>query len=277
MDSARIADQIAKMSSDELSQMSVLSRTHALLRRLSEELTSRNIPHTYVGWKSALTNSEEFRKFHAFLKLLVNPYDDFSFLLIRELIALNPRDYAEIRVKAAQEGKSHFQAWMDRRDDNDIWESFFTSAREWNLSGVVNNLRFMEPLIGSLFTSSHQFAMDWSVKNPKGTVKTYLDWLATFDTQDELTDEQEELTLCTIHAAKGLEWPVVIVAACNDGIIPSKQAIAAGELEEERRLMYVAMTRAMDQLILTVRPEKTERDGKVYENPISRFISETLG
>jgi len=82
----------------------------------------------------------------------------------------------------------------------------------------------------------------------------------------------------TIHAAKGLEWPVVIVAGCNEGLLPSKQAIATGEIEQERRLMYVAMTRARDELILAIRPERKEGPrGSVYENPRSRFVEEMKG
>jgi len=80
--------------------------------------------------------------------------------------------------------------------------------------------------------------------------------------------------LSTIHGAKGLEWPTVIVAGCNEGILPSKQAIAADEIEEERRLMYVAMTRARDHLVIAVRPECTEKEGRVYKSPASRFVVE---
>ena len=78
------------------------------------------------------------------------------------------------------------------------------------------------------------------------------------------------------HACKGLEFNTVIIIGANEGILPSKQAIKAGEIEEERRLAYVAMTRARDHLILAVRPERTEKDGRVFESPVSRFIEEML-
>ena len=81
----------------------------------------------------------------------------------------------------------------------------------------------------------------------------------------------------TVHASKGLEFPVVIVAGCNEGILPSKQSVKSGDVEAERRLMYVAMTRAKDALILTVRPEQRKtRDGRVYKNPESRFVREAV-
>jgi len=92
-----------------------------------------------------------------------------------------------------------------------------------------------------------------------------------WDMQDEVGEEEENcIKLMTSHSSKGLEFPVVIIAGANEGIMPSKQSIAAGDIEEERRIFYVACTRAKDTLIITSRPE-TE------ENPQSRFINELGG
>jgi Superfamily I DNA and RNA helicases len=110
-------------------------------------------------------------------------------------------------------------------------------------------------------------------------ISGYLDWLSTYDIQDEIKDDAAPgITLATIHAAKGLEWPTVIIAGCNEGLIPSTQAIAIDNIEEERRLMYVAMTRARDQLVIAVRPEVTvDARGKEHINPASRFVGEAIG
>jgi len=249
----------------------VLARNHVLLRRLSEELTAREIPHTYIGRKSALTNSEEFRRFHAFLKLLVNPHDNFSFLLVKDLLGVTPEQYSAIRVDAVINGCGHLMAARSYLVEGG-YDEFF---RETSLPLVV---AFIIGLVFDKFEcqATAEFIMSWMESNAAGSIQEYLDWLATYDIQDEITDRDEGLSLMTIHAAKGLEWPVVIVASCNEGILPSKQAAAAGEIEEERRLMYVAMTRARDQLILAVRPERQEKgDGRVYESPMSRFVRET--
>lgn len=274
-DSAKLAEISIFTNPEAVKNTAILARVHALLKKLSDELTDLGVPHTYVGRKSALTNSEEFRRYHAFLKLFANPYDNFSFLLITDLMGLDATDYAMVRVRAVtfQYGMSHFQAWK-KAVHRDAWEEFF---RDTDRDPPAILLR-LEELLGDqfpLYYEAQRFAMEWFAANPGSTVKDYLDWLATYDLQDELSDQQDEgLVLSTIHGAKGLEWPTVIVAGCNEGILPSKQAIAADEIEEERRLMYVAMTRAMDHLVIAVRPECTEKEGRVYKSPASRFVVE---
>ena len=250
----------------------ILSRVHDLLQKIDDLMTEREIPHTYIGKTTALTNSEQFRRFHAFLKLLVNPHDNFSFLLIKDLIGISKEQYTDIRQTAAQEGKSHFHIWDERffNGESFICEFFNTSP---TFGTTIRNLReiFEWPFD---ITGAADFACEWEKENPQGEVADYLDWLATYDIQDEVKKDNEGIILATIHAAKGLEWDTVIVAGMNEGILPSSQALKNGDLEAERRLAYVAMTRAKDQLILAVRPEFEEKDGRTYESPISRFIAE---
>jgi DNA helicase-2/ATP-dependent DNA helicase PcrA len=286
-DSAAMAAIIERHREDPyLSKFAVLARNHTLLRKLSAELDARQVPSTYIGRKSSLTNMEEFRRFHAFLKLFVNPYDNFSFLLIKDLIGLSPSRYSDVRVNAAMDGTNHFQTWFKKEKDDHAWGHIFREGHAWTLYDLAGNIESMfgpsmSDWIGDTdyrppfdFEPALNFVWSWCHANPLGTIRQYLDWLAVWDIQDEIS-QTEGITLCTIHAAKGLEWPVVIVAGCNEGILPSKQAISAGEIEEERRLFYVAITRARDQLILTVRPEVTEtEDGRRFENPASRFISD---
>jgi DNA helicase-2/ATP-dependent DNA helicase PcrA len=132
------------------------------------------------------------------------------------------------------------------------------------------------------------FIHEWHLNTPPGqrTVSAYLEWLSTFDIQDEIPPADPDgpgvITLATIHGSKGLEWPYVILAGCNEGILPSDRAVKSGDLEEERRLAYVAITRARDCLTLAVRPERSEKPGRdgqmqVYMSPVSRFVAEAMG
>ncbi len=267
-------------------ETAVLARKHVLLQRVAEELDALGVPYLYVGQKAALTNTEEFRRFHAFLKLLVNPFDNFAFLLIREFLGITSEGYAVLRSRAVRENKSHFQAWRESAEDGDALRFFTTYSGESDLDSVLipcDDLQEPLPVIDVLtFIESYYFGRPPQER----TVSAYLEWLSTYDVQDEIPaadpDGPGVVTLATVHGSKGLEWPYVILAGCNEGILPSKRAVDAGDIEEERRLAYVAITRARDALTLAVRPERSEKVGqdgraRVYESPVSRFVSEAMG
>ena len=278
MDSKRLAVRIKNVFGDHaLGDLVVLARNHKLLDRLAEELNALGIPAVKIGRNHALMNTEEFRRFHAFLKLLVNPFDNFSFLLIRDLIGISRTEYADIRLRAAQEGRSHFRVWMESAPAR--WREFYDE--EWNIflyfPDWVSELKSYLIPINDGFEAAAEFVLQWISENDGSDFSQYLDWLATYDIQDEIEEDDDRVKLMTVHASKGLEWPVVIVAGCNEGILPSKQSLGSGDVEAERRLMYVAMTRAKDSLILAVRPEQSKtKDGRVYKNPESRFVKEAV-
>ena len=118
------------------------------------------------------------------------------------------------------------------------------------------------------------FVYGWMLENIDKSIDDYLNWLATYDLQDEISENPADLQLMTIHASKGLEWPIVIIAGLNEGIFPSRHALKnEDEMESERRLAYVAYTRAEDQLVLTSRPIQMDDDGHP-RYPVSRFIRE---
>jgi len=282
LDSDRLASRLYGLE-ECWSNMAVLSRNHALLQKLSQELKARNIPHQYLGRKSKLKETELFRRYHAFLKLLVNPYDNFSFLLIKDLIGVSDEDYQAIRTQAAEHGQSHFQVWMDGAEneftdffsDNEVLpiklmqtKYIFTGAYPF----PTKNLDWTSEEVDEVF----RFTMSYPSTYPDTTIEQYLHWLATYDVQDEI-EENAGITLSTIHAAKGLEWPIVYVYGMNEGLLPSKQAKTPEDVEAERRLAFVAMSRAENELRLIVRPIESEgKDGRVYQNPESRFLKEIM-
>lgn len=270
VDSEKLVELAQAWHCDE-APVVVLSRIHGLLEKVDRLMEERQIQHTYIGKTTALTNSEPFRRFHAFLKLLVNPHDNFAFLLIKDLIGVSKEDYTAIRKTAAEIGKSHFQVWFHMEQWNrNILRAFFVTDQS---VGPVYQAELIAGTFPELSPESLAFIVKWGESN-QGGISEYLDWLATYDIQDEVKADNEGIILATIHAAKGLEWNTVIVAGCNDGILPSSKAMKNGEMEAERRLAYVAFTRAKDHLILTVRPEKEEKDGRVFEAPVSRFLAE---
>lgn len=270
-DSATLADYIARR--DWHYPPVVLCRNNRMLDKLSEELTARDMPHKRIGKRTTALHSPLFVKANAVLKCIVNPFDETAFLLAHTGLGLDAGAYATIRVTAADEGKSCFEVYREGMTVG-ILEAMPTEcstvkdALDWFGSDGYQ----FDPLDGD----SEEYCAwleTYATQYPTATLTDYLDWLALVDVQDEMPskDEAPGILLMTCHASKGLEFPCVIVAGCNDGIMPSKQAIKLGEagIEDERRLMYVAATRAMQELILAVRPEK-EGSG---EYP-SRFLAE---
>lgn len=271
-DSSRLADILAARHGWPHPPV-VLCRNNRMLDKLSNELTARDVPHRRIGKRTTALHSPLFVKANAALKCIVNPFDETAFLLAHTGLGLDASAYAKIRVRAAEEGKSCFEAY---REDLtvDILEAMPSEsdtvkvALDWFGSDGYQ----FDPLDG-YGPEYCQWLELYAAQYPTATITDYLDWLALVDVQDEMPakDEEPSILLMTCHASKGLEFPCVIVAGCNEGIMPSKQAVKAGDagIEDERRLMYVAVTRAMNQLILAVRPEK-EGSGE----PPSRFLTE---
>lgn len=271
-DSSRLADILAARHGWPHPPV-VLCRNNRMLDKLSNELAARDVPHRRIGKRTTALHSPLFVKANAALKCIVNPFDETAFLLAHTGLGLDASAYAKIRVRAAEEGKSCFEAY---REDLtvDILEAMPSEsdtvkvALDWFGSDGYQ----FDPLDG-YGPEYCQWLELYAAQYPTATITDYLDWLALVDVQDEMPakDEEPGILLMTCHASKGLEFPCVIVAGCNEGIMPSKQAVKAGDagIEDERRLMYVAVTRAMNQLILAVRPEKEGSD-----EPPSRFLTE---
>lgn len=267
-----VADFIANQENDK--KIAVLARNHYLLEKLSRLLKEAAIDHEYYGKKTELVRSEEFRRFHAFLKLIVNPYDNFSFLLIKDYIKISSADFKAIRLKAVHDCKSHFQACIKLfSNENELIQRLENFKNE-NIFEAVELLKD-DIEFGFDTEGIIDFVYSWIIENlANANISNYLNWIATFDVQDEIKQEiDNRIELMTVHGSKGLEWPIVVIAGLNEGIFPSKHAQHNDkELESERRLAYVAWTRAKDQLFLTNRPT-TDEDGNI-KNPVSRFITE---
>ncbi|MDE7243496.1 MAG: UvrD-helicase domain-containing protein, partial [Oscillospiraceae bacterium] len=102
----------------------------------------------------------------------------------------------------------------------------------------------------------------------------FLDSVALYTDMDDVSDSDNCVTLMTMHSAKGLEFPNVYVVGMEEGVFPGSRVIGEGEeLEEERRLCYVAMTRARERLVMTATRQRTLY-GHTNNNPVSRFLNE---
>src|SRR5947208_1993554 len=105
------------------------------------------------------------------------------------------------------------------------------------------------------------------------SLEEFLQQIALFSDQDAIKDEEGIVTLMTLHNAKGLEFPIVFMIGCEDGVFPHSRAIESGDLEEERRLCYVGITRAKRELYLTHARVRSLFGAREWNVP-SRFLSE---
>lgn len=272
-DSAGLADFI--VSHGFKYPPTILCRNNRMLDKLSMELEVRGVEHKRIGKRTGLLHSPLFAKFHAALKSICNHFDNTSFMLARKGFGLTVEsDYRYIRLAAAQSGQSHMDTFILRQTPETLAampkeDTHMDTVAEWLKRGG-----YVTDMADGDWSTIYIWLCDWAIKHPSAAVEEYLDWLALVDVADEMPAKTEEPTmlLMTCHAAKGLEFPVVIVFGANEGIMPSKQAIRGGSLaiEDERRLMYVAATRAQKSLVLAVRPQPEDSQD---EGP-SRFLAE---
>ena len=116
-------------------------------------------------------------------------------------------------------------------------------------------------------------AREYDAQADEPSIEEFLQQIALFSEQDNLTDDEGIVTLMTLHNAKGLEYPVVFMLGMEDGVFPHMRSIEAGDIEEERRLCYVGMTRAMRNLYLTHARTRAMYGGREWNVP-SRFLEE---
>jgi DNA helicase-2/ATP-dependent DNA helicase PcrA len=140
------------------------------------------------------------------------------------------------------------------------------AERTVEAEGRIENLRELSGVAG-----------EFEEREPEGTLAGFLEQVSLVGEQDEYDEEAGSVTLMTLHNAKGLEFPVVFIIGLEDGIFPHYRSMGdQAELEEERRLMYVGVTRARERLYLTHAWSRSLFGATSY-NPPSRFLSEIPG
>lgn len=279
MNSAALADQLVR---EKAAGTAVLCRNNRMLDKLSRELAARGEPHLRIGRSTDDLRSPLFVRANALLKCIVNPYDETAFLLAHRALGITAQQYANIRVTAAAEGKSSFTVYQENLTIEEL--SVFppedaTVAQARDFFAGEHSYHF-DPADGD-----RENYLDWlaayATAHPDNSIADYLDWIALADAQDEMPagDLRPDLVLMTCHAAKGLEFERVFIAGCNEGVLPGRQALTAEKkghpeaMEDERRLMYVAVTRAQRRLVLAVRPTESHFPASCSEPP-SRFLAE---
>jgi superfamily I DNA/RNA helicase len=245
-------------------QIAVLARNHRALRRLGD-LMGDEVPHHRTGERYDICSTEPFMAVHAFLKLLLNPRDEVAFLRACRTLGISRHGYNEALSTAIQQREPIFTAAIQTG-------SFPLPPMHPETLDMAEALPMALAWLN--FTFDCEKAASWWSRHCGGmTIEQALSWFAHRDQQDDLAIG-DKVSLLTAHAAKGLEWSCVFVVGLNDGEWPSARSLRQDEEKEERRLCFVAMTRASEALYLHYRAAQDHAEGRKI-NPPSRFLFES--
>lgn len=282
--------------------MAVLYRMNAQSRVIEEALVKSGIGYTMVGG-TRFYDRAEIRDMLAYLKLVSNLKDNVSLMRIINVPkrGIGAATVQKLSDYANERNTSMFEAMMDL-DGLDVSSStktklqnfiammfeFLNASTETNVFGLLQKImtdtKYLEQLqeskdpqvqsreenLGELLSVAKDFNND----NPEGGVSDFLEKVALVNDVDTYENENDRVTLMTIHSAKGLEFPIVFLAGMDEGIFPGVRSLMdESKLEEERRLCYVALTRAKEKLYLSNAHMRTMY-GQIKPYLPSRFIDE---
>jgi DNA helicase-2/ATP-dependent DNA helicase PcrA len=261
-EAAFVVAEILSLTSNghEYKEMAVLYRTNAQSRVLEEALLHAGIPYVLVGG-IRFYDRKEIKDVLSFLRVLVNSRDRVSVKRIQKL------------------GKKRFEKFMEFKKEIEALDSLTTLDILDSTLEKTNYLALYEKETEENLARLENIKELRSVATEFPNIHDFLENVSLVEAeQDEAGKvkgdyrKKEAVTLMTLHAAKGLEFPVIFIVGMEEGLFPhSRSLLDANQLEEERRLAYVGMTRAKTLLYLSY-AERRLYFGEKISNPPSRFI-----
>ncbi|MEB5582595.1 DNA helicase PcrA [Enterococcus faecium] len=290
----------------------ILYRTNAQSRVMEETLLKANIPYKMVGGHK-FYDRKEIKDILAYLNVLANPQDSISFerIVNSPKRGIGPGSIEKLRsfaslhewplLEAAQNvelanigGKAGQQLGSFGEMIQEVTQMIpYLTVTELtkevlDRSGYLEDLKIQNTLeaqarienLEEFLTVTQEFDKQFEQQNeedadaPEEKLTVFLNDLALVSDIDNLEEDASQVTLMTLHAAKGLEFPVVFLIGLEEGVFPLSRALMEeSELEEERRLAYVGITRAEEALYLTNAFSRTLYGRTQYNRP-SRFVEE---
>lgn len=287
----------------DYSDFAILYRTNAQSRVLEESLVKANIPYKIVGGLK-FYDRKEIKDIIAFLRLIQNPVDNIS---LKRIINVPKRGIGKTTVEkieqlSIEKGESIYSVILDIDEMTNL--SHRAKSKVKDFISIINKFIAMKEilsvrdLIENIIDSTNYIkelekeetleaqsrienieefisvAIDFETTGEEKTLEEFLQNISLLSDIDRLEEDDDFVTLMTLHSAKGLEYPVVFLTGMEEGIFPlSRAMVNDDELEEERRLCYVGITRAKEDLFITYTTLRTIY-GKTNYNSISRFIGE---
>ena len=292
-EAASVASEIGNLiiQGEKLEDIAVLYRTNAQSRTIEEAMLKDNIPYKVVG-SFYFYNRKEVKDLIAYLRLIYNSNDDVSLIRIinSPKRGIGQKTIDNLVSEAATLGISMYEALSSPKElqFKALIESMKLASQNMSLTEIVelvleqSGLRKELELENSLEAEAKIENLDEFKSITKNfeerygiiSLEDFLAEISLVSDVEEHKDNNEVVTLMTIHSAKGLEFKYVFVIGMEEGVFPhSRSLFDSGELEEERRLCYVAITRAKEKLWLLGAKRRTLY-GLDNMNPVSRFVKE---
>lgn len=288
----------------EPKDFAILYRTNAQSRSFEEILMKNLINYKVIGGLK-FYDRKEIKDLVSYLKIIVNPKDD---LALKRIINEPKRGIGNKSITEIERIASvHEISMLDliRLDEfkplltdrlKKLADKFYLPLKDifdnidkYKIVDLINEVLDKSGYIKMLETSYsvedrsridniNEFissAAEYEEENPDDTIFDYLENLSLLSDLDKTEDKDNSVSLMTMHAAKGLEFPIVFVVGLDEGLFPGKRSIDEGNVEEERRLFYVGITRAREKLFLTSSKSRRNYGKPVFYKP-SRFVDEII-
>ena len=293
-----------EISHEPYGDMAILFRTNAQSRVLEEKLMRYAIPYTMVGG-TKFYDRKEIKDVLAYLRLLYNPEDSLSLTRIINVPKRNigATTMEHVAAYAKEQGISLFEALsstdeipvtkrartslenfaamifdlLNDIEGKDVLSLIETVIKQTGYGDMLDKEAEHDPQGESRKENVGEFlsvAKDYMDSNPDGNLQDFLENVALVSDVDDFESSDSKVTLMTLHAAKGLEFPVVFLTGLDEGLFPhSRTLLDPAQVEEERRLAYVGITRAERQLYVTNAITRTMY-GRISAYMPSRFLAE---
>lgn len=293
-----------EISHEPYGDMAILFRTNAQSRVLEEKLMRYAIPYTMVGG-TKFYDRKEIKDVLAYLRLLYNPEDSLSLTRIINVPKRNigATTMEHVAAYAEEQGISLFEALsstdeipvtkrartslenfaamifdlLNDIEGKDVLSLIETVIKQTGYGDMLDKEAEHDPQGESRKENVGEFlsvAKDYMDSNPDGNLQDFLENVALVSDVDDFENSDSKVTLMTLHAAKGLEFPVVFLTGLDEGLFPhSRTLLDPSQVEEERRLAYVGITRAERQLYVTNATTRTMY-GRISAYMPSRFLAE---
>lgn len=289
---ALVIDEIKHLLSEgyKNEDIAILYRTNAQSRAIEDVFLAKGIPYKVFG-SYYFYNRKEIKDLISYLRLIYNPHDEIS---LRRVINTPKRGIGEsaiaaIEERAKQQNISMFEALETRKEleFKEIIEDLIKRSESLSLTELIDEVLERSGMKKELESSKaledeirlenlmevKSITSSFEERTGSANLGDFLEEVSLIADISNHTEDGDVVTLMTLHSAKGLEFPVVFLVGMEEGLFPHNMSLMENNLEEERRLCYVGITRAKERLYLT-NAKRRMLYGKDNMNMPSRFISE---